>query len=494
MPGLSWSPSSTVKTNSSSGTDITTPSTREGSPFVRANSLSSLDSLSILTSPIADETNSKGKSPSSLIDSTTALFAPLRLFDSFNKDLAGTSSSSSSSSLPIPSTPRLLSPKSSTFSSSLESNYSRASTSASSAFTMPRSPFKVHRRHHCRRCGSCFCDQHSSNSLILTAAQEDVLLYARKDQQCSGSPFIVDENGQLQPIESEQGEENGSSTGKRYFRARVCDGCFYLIQKVKSKIEEAIVSDGEGTTTTQGGSSFSTGKGWNTPTILEDDEEFFDARDRVQSELQRDQMEVLKVLRNDLSANRIVATAVESRETGSSPTKLHHSTSPLLDCSKSLEAILSNELILDPQMETAAVWEKVKLKQRKDAIAKRALSLDSIMMANGHNTSDADKMNDDWEIELKTVLDQSNKPIFDRSYATRPASPQPFVRHSPPKQYPFGFEDGQQDKTFPNPFSTSQATPRIGKMGAGRLQQSIESSLSTTSRITMRLPEAFSKR
>jgi hypothetical protein len=472
MPGLSWSatPSSTGSSSTSASACVETAQycLNNSSLFTRATSASSIGSQSPKTS-VDSSSPRKGSlkernntSPATL---TSTLFSPLRLVESppdlppapINEDpsslLPSICTSIASLIGPVlPSTPTLVtSPKSSIFSSSLDSSHASNSRrqSTSSTFSLPRSPIKVHRRHHCRRCGASFCDAHSSHTATLSLANEDITLstideVARIEQDCQESPSesTAFTSADTLPLPSPL----------QYIRARVCDKCYNTLQRARSRLQDSPPQPAFNSLVS----------GWSTPTIMEDDdeEEFFDSMERIRRESKREQCEALKVLCNDFTANRIVAKAAGIKSTAET-TRQHPSL--VLDCGQALRSDV--ELAMRGQLATSTLWEKAELKKKHEEIAKRAMSIDSLTI---------EECDSDFDIDLEAVVSLSKQSIYDRRCSTRPPSPQPI-----PDVVRRGSADTTNSihSTTHDSSMTPSTSPVNGtsRMGANRLQRSYDS-------------------
>lgn len=266
--------------------------------------------------------------------------------------------------------------------------------------------------------------------------------------------------------------------------------------------------------------SMTYGSCWSTPKLFEQEEEFYQSKERLRRESKREQREFIKFLCNDPFANRVVGQAVEERRKGSkspiggggnskSPvigtTKgeegdcLGFCSSPLFDYGRHMESGKKSELMLGDQMATATLWEKVELKRKNEEVARCAMSLDTVLRKNHYDFRSSfgkeeawaeeeeieSEGEDEWKQYLKTVVDLSKNDIFDRRCSNRPPSPQPIRRKTIcvplPNQQRRASEgmvgDSNHYQSVPTStlsFSSTFPATISGRMGASRLQRSFE--------------------
>lgn len=518
MPGIAWSLpapsssllcSSTQDANSEPTVATTQATSRTYRSFTRTTSASSLDSVSFQRS---EEGSTLRKD--ALREACAALSRTIQLPSlvwPYNASDSQTSSGLADEQGTLPSTPTLLSPRSSVFSSSLDSNSSSQKGYGSTMpFGMPRSPLKLNRRHHCRRCGSCFCSEHSSNACTLILASEDAVAYETARNRCKTTNKLntIDElcQGSMLDNALEDADLNSTapcSPSRRLIRARVCDGCYFLCQKAKDRLEDVLRDSSASSTTsppslleesiTPNGmvlgslstSMMTLGSGWSTPTIVEQDEEYFQSKERINMESRREQKEAIKFLCNDPTANRVVAkaagAAVGSNRTpnvGSGDGIQTMCSSSLLDCGRYVGTSTKSELTMGCQLATASIWEKVERKRRNEEVARRAMSYDSLLQKTNSKPScflqlgaedGSSEEDEEWNVQLDAVVSLSKTSIFDRRCSSRPPSPQPIIR----KQTGFGRRGSEGTSAL-----TSLPTlpmQQLGGMGAKRLQRSFDS-------------------
>lgn len=270
-----------------------------------------------------------------------------------------------------------LTPSKSSFKSSTTSLLSSSASSSSSTFTkasfiLPRSPLKLHRRHHCRRCGASFCDSHAGDvvALLLTHADDGRTAAKCSQGSRSGEDGQSQDRSQLQPLPQNhnslthassvlrdllgQGTPSGkggsiSNKAARVFHGRVCKECLGYYQYFKQKyiaaandlaecrrsrrgpehrsfvrpersIDENPLSPNR--TGTLADSDFATPYYPAALDAFVEARDYLDSKERIRQEQVREAVEVLKTLRNDTSANRTVAAAVAMGPHADSPSAL----------------------------------------------------------------------------------------------------------------------------------------------------------------------------
>jgi hypothetical protein len=196
----------------------------------------------------------------------------------------------------------------------------------------------------------------------------------------------------------------------------------------------------------------------------DDEEEYFDSLERIRKESKREHHEALKVLCNDYSANRVVAKAVD----GGTDAAKHHHSSPLVDCGQIIQSDFNLKLAVGPQLATAPLWEKVEVKRKNELLAKRAMSVDSLII---------DEDEEDWDVDMQAVRSMTRQSIFDRRCYSRPPSPQPVLGLSMVAESSRrGSAESNNSASAASTSPLSCTLPSMSRMGATRLQRSFDSS------------------